>query len=158
MVNGFPLLHHLITSYAFTFLDNSARQIAESKKSANQQNQSGGSFKITSLATRPSKSVMCPAVPTKVPNNPAVTFRRNASMLMMCPHLVVKIWFMISANPEGIKYKPISAALAAMRHLTQAEIVCESSASISIHVTLARKIALAIQRLSANQLKPSRYA
>ena len=85
------------------------------------------------------------------------SFRRNASTLMMCPHFVVKIWFMISANTEGIKYKPISAALAAIRHLTHAEMVCESSASSSIQVTLARKIALAIQRLSENQLKPSRY-
>ena len=49
-----------------------------------------------------------------------------------------------------------SAALAASRHFTQAEMVCVNNASRTIHTKLPRKIALAIGIFAVNHDQPSR--
>src|SRR6266516_1868938 len=148
---------HLTTSYALTFRESSARQMAQITKSAAHEHHNGGSFMTISRTTWPSMSVMRPVVRTNVPNNPAETFFVNAPRLMRLPQRVIKIWLITSPNIDGINNSPSSAALATTRHLTRADTAWESSASNRIQTKLERKIALAIQILLTNQLAPSRY-
>src|SRR5207302_7693759 len=137
-------LHHFTTSYALTFRDSSHRQSAQIKNKTNHDAQSGGSLIGVSTITPPRIRCTWPTCCTNVPNSPAQTFWISEPRLKRFPRCVSSIWFKISANTEGIKNRPIRAALAASRHFTQAEIVCVSSASKRIQTRLPRKIELAI--------------
>src|SRR5687768_673667 len=129
--------------------------MAQTTKSANQDAQSGGSFKITSGANELSKSpIDCVELCTKVPKSPAWTFFISAPRLIMLPQRVIKIWFTTSPKTEGMKKMPSNAALAITRHFTSAETACDSSASSRIQTTLPTKIALASERLFTNQPAP----
>ena len=70
----------------------------------------------------------------------------------------LKTKLMNSAKTEGMKKSPRIAALAITLHFTNAETACEINASKSSQTTLPMKIALAIHRLSFNQVNPSRDA
>src|SRR5437660_2445090 len=59
---------HLTTSYALTFRESSARQMAQITKSAAHEHHRGGSFMTISRTNWPSISVTRPVVRTNVPN------------------------------------------------------------------------------------------
>src|SRR5215216_1504324 len=82
----------------------------------------------------------------------------RANRLTRSPNLVWKRMLMkTDPKTEGINTMPNIAALATMRHFSNAETVCDNNASNSTQTTPAITIALASHKLSLNHAKPSRY-
>src|SRR6185369_14253447 len=81
---------HFTTSYAFTFHDNTARQMAQTKNSMAHEHQSGGSINAISLTMSPSKSLiaMVPVTRSNKPKRPSVTLFIRAPRLRRLPHRV----------------------------------------------------------------------
>src|SRR5438067_6139552 len=152
-----PRSIYFTTSYAFTFRDNNQRHSAQIRNSTNHEAQSGGSVTKIWLVTRrwlvPPISDVCR---TNVPNRPAQTLLISDCKLKRLPQCVWNISLTIAVKTPGIKNNPTNAARDATFHLTQAEIVCVSSASRRIHIRLPRKTALAMGMLSQNHNQPSR--
>src|SRR6185503_10822042 len=81
---------HFTTSYAFTFHDKTARQMAQTKNSMAHEHHSGGSINIISLTTLSSKSLMAmvPVIRSNKPKRPSVTLFIRAPRLRRLPHRV----------------------------------------------------------------------
>src|SRR5437660_12609127 len=117
----------------------------------------GGSVLKATATIRPLRNSRSSAAwRTKVPNKPDHTLPIKACRSKIWPQRVWKISLTIAANAVGMKKAPSKAARAATSHFTQAEMACDIKASKRIKTKLPRKIALAIQMLSANQDHPSR--
>src|SRR5215208_4387562 len=99
---------------------------------------------------------MRPVCWTNVPKSPETADLSKFGRLTRFPNRVRKMLLIAPPKAAGIKKTPISAALAAILHLTQEEMASDKSADSRIHIQLPTNIAPAILRFCANQVHPSR--